>query len=248
MNLPHYIYLYAGYGVALLCWFVVSNYLKLGKSILAQGDDHINFKRPWLEFIFSIIAVVCVILVGQLFVRGWLFEGGVIADSINQILIFTPIVLLLPIRRQSWQTALFPRKGKLFSVLIGFGIAVISLIVFMVLKGHNGNGILKNLLFIYHYDNLDVLVQVFLEDFAIAVVLYRLIQCIGLKRAVIVVAVLFAAAHIPAMVANGVSAENFIGLLFDTVLGILILRTLYSSRNFLWFWMIHFAMDLTQFL
>ena len=49
-------------------------------------------------------AVLVVLVIGQLYVRGWLLpraEGfpGVILDACNQVLIFSPLLLLLAWRR-----------------------------------------------------------------------------------------------------------------------------------------------------
>ena len=90
--------------------------------------------------------------------------------------------------------------------------------------------------------------QVFAEDFAISVCLFRLMAWIGAKRAILLISLLFAASHIPAMLYNGVALGDFTGLLFDALLGFFALTVVSKSKNFLWFWMIHYAMDMTQFL
>jgi hypothetical protein len=58
---------------------------------------------------------------------------------------------------------------------------------------------------------------------------------------------LFALAHIPALISAGATASEFISLLADCGLGILVLGTVWRSRDILWFWLVHFFMDMTQF-
>ena len=60
-------------------------------------------------------------------------------------------------------------------------------------------------------------------------------------------ALLFAAAHVPAMVAQGASVEELLGLARDVALGLLVLGSVLRSGDILWFWPIHVVMDLTQF-
>lgn len=55
----------------------------------------------------------------------------------------------------------------------------------------------------WRYDNVDKMVQVFLEDVTIAILFVRLASAIGRRWATVLVACLFAAGHIPAMVSQG---------------------------------------------
>jgi hypothetical protein len=67
------------------------------------------------------------------------------------------------------------------------------------------------------------------------------------RATVIGAALLFAGAHVPAMIAQGASAGELLGLVRDAILGLLVLGAVLRSGDILWFWPIHVAMDLTQF-
>ncbi len=100
---------------------------------------------------------------------------------------------------------------------------------------------------IWRYQHVDNMVQVFLEDLAIAIVFVRLAAAIGNRWATLVVACLFAAGHIPAMVSQGATWLELAGLLRDAGLGVAVMLVLQRSRDVVWFWCIHFCLDMTQF-
>lgn len=99
----------------------------------------------------------------------------------------------------------------------------------------------------WRYDHLDAMVQVFLEDVTIAVLFVRLAAAIGNRRATGVVAALFAAGHIPTLLSQGASLTELTGLLRDTALGVAVILVLQRSRDVVWFWCLHFCLDMTQF-
>jgi hypothetical protein len=72
-------------------------------------------------------------------------------------------------------------------------------------------------------------------------------SALGLTRSIIIVAVLFAAAHIPAMLSGGAGLMEITGLALDAGLAIVVLFFLQRSADVWWFWWIHFAMDMMQF-
>jgi hypothetical protein len=100
---------------------------------------------------------------------------------------------------------------------------------------------------IWRYENLDKMVQVFLEDVTVAILFVRLAGAIGSRLATIVVACVFAAGHIPVMVSQGASWLELAGLLRDAGLGVAAILVLQRSRDVVWFWFIHFCLDMTQF-
>lgn len=251
MDLSHYYYLYPAYFTALIGWLIYEKYFIIQSETVGSSkmNRQVDFNKPMLEFIYALIAVVGVLLIGQLFIRGYLFKGGILAKTLNQVIIFLPIFLLLPIRGHSLETALIPKTGKIKSVCIGFALSILALFIFLGLKGYNLNEMINAFTEIFlNKDNLDELVQVFAEDFAISVLLFRLVTWIGLTKSVVIVATLFAAGHIPAMISYGVELNSFCGLVLDLLLGVMMLRTVYKSGNFMWFWVVHFTMDMTQFL
>ena len=100
---------------------------------------------------------------------------------------------------------------------------------------------------IWRYEHLDEMVQVFLEDLTIAILFVRLSSAVGKPWATAVVACLFAAGHIPAMVSGGASWTEIAWLVRDAGLGAVAILVLQRSRDIVWFWCIHFSLDMTQF-
>jgi hypothetical protein len=89
---------------------------------------------------------------------------------------------------------------------------------------------------------------VFCEDVAIAILFVRVQAALGLRVTIILAASLFAAAHIPAMVARGTSREAYARLALDAGLGVFVLFIAQRSADVWWLWCVHFAMDMMQFV
>jgi len=106
---------------------------------------------------------------------------------------------------------------------------------------------LEVVLRVYSPKNVPLLVQVLLEDIAIAILFVRFRSALGLRFTVGLVAVLFAAAHIPALLASGVAIHECIGLVLDAALAVGVLSVVQRSSDVWWFWCVHYAMDMTQF-
>src|SRR5262249_51412949 len=102
--------LLVGYATALLGWLLLS---RAAPSLWPQRAP-IRFARPWLEVAVSLLAVVAVLAIGQLYIRGWLLpEAGSLKPllaALNQILIYMPVLLVSWIRGQSAETLWLPRE------------------------------------------------------------------------------------------------------------------------------------------
>lgn len=79
--------------------------------------------------------------------------------------------------------------------------------------------------------------------------MYRILRraATGSRWAIGLVAALFAAAHIPGMIANGVELTEFAYLLLDAALVIAVFSVVQRAADVWWFWGVHFAMDMMQF-
>lgn len=71
---------------------------------------------------------------------------------------------------------------------------------------------------------------------------------IGTKAAILGVAALFAAAHIPAILSRGGDTTELVGLVRDFGLGVLAFGTVRRSADIAWFWPVHYSLNMTQFL
>jgi len=240
----HYISLIAAYGTGAILWFLANHFYRS----LWTVEKAITFEKPWLEFIYSIITVIAILGIGQLYLRDLLIpnNGNVGIDAVNQLLIFSPTLLLILIRKQPMESIWLPRSRVLQRLAIGLVIAMGSLLVYWLIRKNASifGSILVNT---YHPKNISHLVQVFMEDITIALIFVRLSAWIGYKRSIIIVAILFAGGHIPSLLANGFAITELGSLLIDVFLGILILSVVSKSKDVWWFFMLHFALDMSQF-
>lgn len=209
-----------------------------------------TFARPWKEFGLALLAGVAVLGIGQLYVRGLLLrpEGSFLVASANQLLIFSSVLLLPILRRQGPETlyAAWPRLPLRAGV--GILLALVALGVFALAS--QGTPSFSMLLEgVCRVDRVPILVQVLLEDLTIGLLLCRLAAALR-KRfvAAAVVAGLFVVGHIPAMVTTGASASELALLLLDFVLAFGVVFALVRTRDIVWFFPIHFVLDVTQFL
>lgn len=244
MNLSHYYALLISYAAALALRLLYERIREL------PAAPAVEFERPAREFGFAMAAVICVLLVGQIYVRGLLLPatgaGAAIIESVNQIVIFSPLILLLVIRRQAPRTAWLPRDRVAERIGLGIALALISVGIFLIYRADSRP--LSDVLFdTFAPQNLPHLVQVFLEDVSIAIIFVRLRAWIGTRWSIGLVATLFAAAHIPAMLAGGAALADLHTLLLDAALAVGILAVLQRVCDIWWFWWVHFAMDMMQY-
>ena len=242
----HYGAMVLGYAAALLGWLALD---QLPWSPWPAGET-VAFAHPWKATGAALLAVVAVLLVGQLYVRGFLIpESGAlapVAGALNQVLIFSPMLVLLAIRHESTRSAWLPSGRIPLRVGAGVVLGFMALLTYTTVRD-GSSSLLSVAGRIVRYANLDEAVQVLMEDITIAVLFVRLSASIGRGRAIALTAILFSAGHIPAMLAQGDRVHEILLLVRDAALGAAIVAVLQRSRDILWFWCVHFVMDMTQF-
>ena len=241
--MSHSLFLAVGYAVACALWWGTSRVVPLWRN-----PPRPTFAKPWREVLFVLLGGVGTLLLGQLWSRGIRLDTeNTLTESINQIIIFAPILLVPILRRDGWASAWIQWNKIWLRVLIGLIISWVVLFLFTRLEaGAPSFGVAFHSIFAPW--NTHIAVQVLLEDIAIAILFVRLAAALGPRKAIVGVALLFAAAHIPAMISQGASAAEFAGLLRDFGLGLIVVGTLYRSADIAWLWPIHFTLDMTQFL
>ena len=261
----HYFPLLLAYVTALLGWVAI--HLTLTRvprveSLWGRAAFDPEFRRPWVELALVLLAAIGVVGLGQVYMAGLRLPAGdtaagTVAESINQLLIFSPIIALALWRRPAahggwrpWELTLrsmwLPPRKVIVRIAVGFALAMLALGAFVAAR-ENARPFLEVVGRSWAPANADLLVQVFLEDLAIAVAFVRLRGALGLGGAMGLVAVLFAAAHIPAMLAGGATWVELSHLLLDTLLGVLVLLVLRRASDVWWFFPLHFTLDMTQF-
>jgi hypothetical protein len=240
--LGHHAGLLAAYLVAVAAWLIAARWMRW----LRPQTPPPRFEHPWRQVLHAVVAVVGVLLVGAVYSKGWLLPSGArshpFLDAIDQVLIYSPMLLL--VWRQGTETAWLPRDRVPQRISAGAAVAQVALMAYALARGTSWQALVMR---VYAVGNFSWLVQVLLEDISIAALFVRLSAAISSRLALIVVAVLFAAAHIPGMLSAGATASSLLPLVIDALLGVLVLSVLQRSRDVWCFWMVHFALDMTQF-
>jgi len=210
-----------------------------------------RFRHPWRELIIALVAVVGVLLLGQLWVRGIRLEAqgwaGILAESANQIIIFAPVIAVPIVRRHGWASAWVRLDHLLARVAIGLGLALFALLLYSALE-RGAPSYVETIRAVYSPSRIPLAVQVLLEDLAIAILFVRLAAAIGPRGAVLAAAALFATAHVPTIIARHGDVIELVGLVRDVGLGVLVLSTARRSADIAWLWPVHYSLDMTQFI
>jgi len=240
----HYLALMPTYGIVAALWFLI--YRFFGKPW--EEQTKIQFSKPWLELIFAFLAVVFILIIGQLYQSEMLIpnRGNHFIDAINQIIIFSPTIALVALRKQSSETIWLPTSKIPLRLLIGLALALISVLTYWIFRQDSAS-LSSMLIHIYQPKNISHLVQVFMEDITIALLFVRLAAWIGRKWSILLVSILFAAGHIPALISNGFDITEISSLLLDVGIGIIILSAVSKSKDVWWFFIVHFTLDMTQY-
>lgn len=239
-----YFALLAGYGTALIGWLLLSRAMP---GLWAPPSPPFAPQRPWRELGWALLAAAAVLGIGWLWGADMLLPRTGLSEAVNQLIIFSPFLLLLAIKRQPLSSAWLPMRRVWLRILVGLGLALLSLLVFALARagGASWTAVITQ---VYAPDHSVHAVQVLLEDVAIAIVFVRFSVALGARRTILLVAVLFALAHVPSLVQSGATASGLGHLILDAALTVGILGVLQRSADVWWFWMVHFAMDMTQFV
>jgi hypothetical protein len=240
---PDYLGLLAGYVAAAGVFWVL--FLAAPGIIQAQAAQ---FQRPWLELLALAIGIAGVLGVGQLFVAKMLLpDEGVLFESLNQILIFAPALVVLAFFQPFTMKNFLPLDRAVSGLGLGLVLALLAFTAFIAASRGMGawaDAAAQTL----RFENVPIVVQVALEDILIAALAARLTAATNVWVAIGVTAALFAVGHIPAMLAEGASLTDLWTLMLDTGLGVMVIGAIIVARNVWWFIPVHSVMDLTQFL
>lgn len=247
MALDHHFALLLSYGTALTLWLILG---RLAPRLWPATEPP-KFQRPWLEVGFTLSAAVGVIALGQLYLAGFQLptDGafGPFFEALNQLLIFSPMPLLLLIRRQPLSTAWLPTTQIGPRIAVGVGLALGATLVFSLTRG-GADSFLAIAPRLVGPSQIQHVTQVFCEDLAIAILLCRLSA--AMPRPMLAawgVAGLFALGHMPALLQNAADWRDLAYLVADFALAGAALSIVQRSRDIWWFFCVHYAMDMMQF-
>lgn len=242
----HYPPLVCAYALGLVGWLLAGRLLPW----VWPSKPCERLAHPWRELGIALLAALLIPALGLLWSHGVRLpeQGalGPVCGALNQVLIFSPILLVPVLRRQPWTSAWLPRRYLATRLLAGLVLSTLALAAYSWLRA--GAPTPPALLTkVWRYDHLDEMAQVLLEDLAVAILFVRLSSAMGSRAATVLVACLFAAGHLPAMVSQGATWPELAALLGDAALCVAVLLVLQRSRDVVWFWCLHFALDMTQF-
>ena len=204
--------------------------------------------RKWLDLAAAFVAVVLVLLLGQVWRSGWLLPaaGGWLGELLwqcNTAIIYSPIFGLLVVLRQSTRTVYLSADGLPVKLAAGVVLAVLGVFVYLVLRGDAGSlpGVLAESV---RAENLRNFLPVFLEGVAITMLYVRLRWAFGQWPALLGPGMLFAAAHIPRQIASGLGPPEMIAYFAVTAgIAFAVLYTLERSRDVIWIGIVHYLLD-----
>lgn len=249
----YYKILYASYGVSIGMWWLMFMGFRMRLYRENIGSSFPQ-QSSWRGLIILFGAGVVTLLIGRLYSAGMLIPpftlGKIrIGESINQLLIYSPFLV--------YATLLIRKKGEIWlpvdkwqnRILTGLVLSGVAVLTFTVLSNKRDIG--SVLTDVYNIKNFHFAIQIFLEDLLIAMLLAAFNRAVGNRGTLIglvVVSCLFAYGHLPSKLEEGTGLITAMtDLTFDALLGIGICYSILRSKDFLWFWPIHFAMDMMQF-
>ncbi len=204
--------------------------------------------RRWLDAGLAILAVALILALGAVYRGGYLLpraEGawGRLTWALNTLIIYSPIALVLVLRRQGPDTVFMSGAGVGRKAAFGAGCGVVSVALFHALRGEFGL-IHRSLIRAAEPDCLSDALPVFLEGAALAFGFVRLRWVLGLWGAIGVPCLLFALAHVPGQIDEGRGAAE-IGafFVFNTLLPAAVLYVVQRSQDVIWLGIVHYLMD-----
>lgn len=216
----------------------------------AKGIVVVKPARKYLDFALSVGAAACIFLTGWLYNHNYLLPESrqkghfSITWCINNLIIFSPIFIILKIRNQPLSSIYLSCKETGKKLLWGILLSFFSCSLYLLLMGRvNELAIFfGNDLFLPHY--LENFPAVFLEGVAVIFVFTRFKNMTGSFIAILTASVLFAASHVPSGIANGSSFVTIsIFFVFNTLLPSFILFSVIKTKDIIWIGIVHYCMD-----
>lgn len=206
--------------------------------------------RQWLDLVLVLCAGAAILLLGQayrsnlLFPRGETGTAGLVYWSLNQVIIYGPILAVLFYRRQGPLTVFLSPVGLHKKLLWGIGLGLGGVVLFLAMRNELGRfgAVLAYALSVHNLAYYAL--PVFLEGVAVAFGFVRIRWALGLPAALVLPAVLFALAHVPGSIEGGSTwSEIAAFFVFNTGLVTALLYFIQRSQDVIWIWVIHYLMD-----
>ncbi|MEX0676250.1 MAG: hypothetical protein WD063_04205 [Pirellulales bacterium] len=217
---------------------------------LARSEPPLDeSKHPYWDLLLTFAAGAGIFLLGAAYRAGWLLPtGGTAAGRIGWLadncIIYSPIAIVLAVRRQSLQTIFLSLTRLPEKVCLGLVLGVIAIVVYSGLRRELGEvpGYLASAVDV---EKLVDFFPVFLEGVALAFAFVRLRWAVGMTAAIAIPSLLFAAAHVPGAIEAGRGTAHIaVFFAFNTALPAAILWTVGRSGDVVWIGLVHYLMDI----
>jgi hypothetical protein len=168
---------------------------------------------------------------------------GQLAWQIDNLIIFSPIALVLMARRQGLETIYLSGRRLPEKIALGAGLGIAAVAIYSAMRSE-ADMVGARLASAFDADKLADFLPVFLEGVAVAFGFVRFRWLVGTAAATIVPAMLFAAAHVPGQVAEERTIAFMAAFfLFNSALGSAILLVVARSRDVVWLGIVHYLLD-----
>lgn len=201
--------------------------------------------KPWQEFLWALLAIAGVLLFGRFYSYGYLISAryNPWAWILNNLIIYSPIFLIVLLRGHSMSTLWLSRKYLLQKIGIGCVAGFLSVLVFLLLRSEIDR-IQPVLAKAFSSSGLTNFVAVFLEGVALAFLFIRIRWVSNLFIALAIPSVLFALSHLPGMLADGDPWWHMLLMSLATGgIAVLVLFTCQRTRDIVWIGLVHYLMD-----
>lgn len=235
----------AAYLFACLAWYVGAR----AWPRLWPPQPESRTARPWLDLALVFVVALAVLGVGQIYRAGYLIPRpdneylAALVWTLNNVIIYSPIAIVLWLRKQGPETVYLSRNGLARKVAVGIVLAAASVILFLTLRWELDR--LPDIVYrAFTLDALENFLPVFMEGVALAFAFVRLRWAVGVVPALALPALLFAFAHIPGSLANDRSWDYIVAFFFfNGTLTAAILYVVHRSRDIIWLGIVHYFMD-----
>ncbi len=203
--------------------------------------------RHWLDLGLATAAILCIWGLNQAHRGGHLLHPGgsaiaPLATALNQIIIFSPIVVVLAVRGQGPATVLLQPANLPVKLISGLLLGLMASAIFLWMSGRLGD-LPGALLSAVSPPSLERGLRVFLECAAVAFLFVRVRWSFGLAAALLVPSLFYAVAQVPRQLdAHMPAPEIVIYFALNTLVPAGILYVVQLSGDVIWFAIIRFLL------
>jgi hypothetical protein len=164
---------------------------------------------------------------------------------LTNIEIFSPIFIVMFMRKQPLVTVYLSSHQIALKVLGGILASVICSTLFLILRSELGR-LPEVLINSMQWSSLKNFPAVFMEGVAVAFLFVRLTWWLGGTWAILIPSLLFATSHIPGSWQNGDSIASISGfLVVNTILCMILLYSCSKTKDIIFLGIVHYVMDVT---